>query len=65
MGVTSQIGRLFRLDVKIAGKLYQSRESRWPTALYAADEHFYREFFVPEQPQQVISSERRIVLEEL
>ena len=60
MGVAHQIGGLFRLDVKEAGKLHRSRESRRHTAPYAADEHFYREFLVPEVPQQVISSERII-----
>jgi hypothetical protein len=65
VGMARQIGWLFRLDVKVARKLHRSRESRRRTARYAAIEHFYREFLVPEEPQQVISSERIIVSEEL
>jgi len=65
VGVARQIGGLFRLDVKVAGKLHRSRESRRHTAPNAADEHFYREFLVPEEPKKEISSERLIVSEEL
>jgi len=58
VGVALQVGGLFRLDVKVAGKLHRSRESRRHTAPNAADEHFYREFLVPEEPEKEISSER-------
>jgi hypothetical protein len=51
--------------VTVAGKLYRWRESRWPTAPYVAEEHFYREFLVPDELQQVISSERILMPEEL
>ena len=60
-----QIGVLFRLDVKVAGKLHRSGESRRHTAPHAADEHFYWELLLPEEPKEEISSERRIVSEEL
>jgi len=65
VGVARQIGGLFRLDVKVEGKLHRSRESRRYTAPNAADEHFNREFLVPEEPKKEISSERLIVSEEL
>jgi hypothetical protein len=58
VGVARQMGGLFRLDVKVAGKLHRSRESRRHTAPNAADEHFYREFLGPEEPKKEISSER-------
>jgi hypothetical protein len=57
-GVARQMGGLFRLDVKVAGKLHRSRESRRHTAPNAADEHFYREFLGPEALKKEISSER-------
>jgi len=53
-----QIGGLFRLDVKAAGMVHQSREIRRHTAPYSANENIDREFLVCEEPQQVISSER-------
>jgi len=65
VGVARRIGGLFRLDVKVAGKLHRSRESRRHTVPNAADEHFYWQFLVPEEPKKVISSERLIVSEEL
>jgi len=65
VSVAHLIGGLFRLDVKVAGKLHRLRESGRPTAPYAPNEHFYREFFVPKELQQVISSEWIIVSEEL
>jgi len=62
LGVARSIGALFRLDLKVAGKLHQLRESRRHPALYTANEHFYRELLLPEGPQRVISSERMIGL---
>jgi hypothetical protein len=58
LSVARQIGGLFQLDVKVAGNLHRSRETKRQTAPYAADEHFYRKFLVPEEPQQVTASER-------
>jgi hypothetical protein len=64
VGVARQIGGLFQLDVKVAGKLHRSRESRRHTARNAADEHFYQEFLVPVEPKKEISGERMIASEE-
>jgi len=65
VGVAHQIGQSFRLEVKVGGKLQQSRESRWHTAPNASDEHFYQVFMLPEEPQQEMLSLSITVLEEL
>jgi hypothetical protein len=63
--MTCQIGGFVQLDVTVAGKLHRSRKSRRYTAPNAADQHFYREYLVPEEPKNQILGKRMIALEEL